>query len=133
MKRLIGLLCVMFVLISTVGCSTEPQGDIDLTAYLGRDAYTELETIVRDPESYVGRKLKLCGEYMTSESQVTGELMHLCVITNEDNGYRTYIEFQLAQGAEYPKENTTIIVSGYLQTVTRLNTTYAIMLGATIQ
>jgi len=133
MKRIICLLCALLIVVTAVGCTSEPQEMLDFSNYDERLTYIELDKVVRAPGDYVGRDMKLNGVYMTSKNEATGETMHICLVTDDTACCSTFIEFQLKTGAEYPPENTKITVSGNIQTVKRISTTYGILLNATLE
>ena len=121
------------MLVSLIGCTAETQAEvIDLTEYDEKLTYIEVEKITKDPMSYSGKTLKFNGVYMVAKNQETGETMNLCVVNDETACCMTYIEFQLPEGTEYPKENEKITLSGNLQAISKGNTTYPVILFATV-
>ncbi len=133
MKRIISVICAFVMILCLASCAAQTDAEvIDLTNYDEKLTYIEVEKIVKDPERFVGRTIKYNGTYMYEKNNITGENMHLCVVTDETACCTTYIEFQLPEGAEYPKANTKITLSGNIQTVKRVTTTYAVILNATV-
>lgn len=133
MKKFISVLCALVMTVCMVSCAAQTEAEvIDLTDYDEKLTYIEVEKIVKDPESFVGRTIKYNGTYMYEKNNITGENMHLCVVTDETACCTTYLEFQLPEGAEYPKPNTKITLSGNIQTVKRITTDYAVILNATV-
>ena len=133
MKKIISLICALLMLVALIGCS--PESEVEVLDYTGPEyddelTYYSVQNIVIDPEKYVGKTVKYNGVYMVSKNE-NGEPMNLCVVTY-DSCCTTYIEFQLPEGAQYPELNTEITITGNIQTVQHSNTTYPVLLNATI-
>ena len=119
------VLCMVGTL--AVGCSaketSQSEGtvvDIDLTALSNTMAYAEITNISTDPERYIGKTVKIQGEYRVSYFGAPGVPYHFAILWDETSCCEQGLEFTWDGNHEFPddfpKEKTKIEVCGVLET-----------------
>lgn len=85
--------------------------DIDLTEMSSTMVYSEVYNIMNDPETYIGKTIKMRGEYYNYSSYDGTVFFPACVIADATACCQQGIEFVLADG-KYPEEGTEVTVNG---------------------
>ncbi len=135
MKQVIclAMLCLMALSLSACSSSTADTGseiataaseplivDLDLSELSGTVVYSQIYNMMYEPESYLGKVIKMAGYYSAYEDTERGVVYHACVIPDATACCAQGIEFVWA-GAhawpdDYPEGGTDIIVTGRLET-----------------
>lgn len=89
------------------------EPDIDLVGMSATIVYSEVFNIMSDPEAYVGKKIRVQGMASSFVDYSTGTDYYSCVIPDATQCCEQGLEYQLEdETAEYPKDNSEIIVTG---------------------
>ena len=101
----------------------EPAGsddgvDVDLTSMSSTMVYSEVLNMQQDPESYIGKTVKMKGPFNVTE--INGNRYFACVIADATDCCSTGIEFvrkgDYSYPEDYPKEKEEITVVGTFNT-----------------
>ena len=85
--------------------------DIDLTTMSSTMVYSEVYNIMTNPDDYIGKTIKMTGEYYNYLSADETVAFPACVIADATACCQQGIEFVLEKG-DYPEEGTTVTVTG---------------------
>lgn len=136
MKRLIALLFAVSLLFSLCACNGNqadtPSGvniaavDVDLTTLSSTMVYSEVYNMMVSPESYVGKAVKMRGQFALYQSVdengnlIPDQIYFACVIADATACCSQGLEFILAGEHSYPDDypelGTEITVVGTFQT-----------------
>lgn len=124
MKRTLAMLSALFLLISLLcGCGsteTQPQeSTVDLAAMSDTLAFAEIANINTTPAKYLGKNIKIRGQYSSSFDDITQKYIHTVIIMDATSCCPQGLEF-LWEGehrypADYPKEGAVIELAGLFQ------------------
>lgn len=93
--------------------------DVDLTELSGTMAYAEIYNIMMEPEEYVGRKIKMKGQFAVYPDEPTGENRYAVIIADATACCAQGLMFVLAgehtYPDDYPKQDAEVIVEGEFQ------------------
>ncbi len=132
MKRLIALLFTVSLLFSLCACSGDraaaPSGvaaaaaDVDLTTLSSTMVYSEVYNMMVSPESYVGKTVKMNGQFALYQSVdangnlIPDQIYFACVIADATACCSQGLEFVLAGEHSYPDDypelGTEVTVTG---------------------
>lgn len=88
--------------------------DMDMSRFSSTMTYAQIYNIFMNPESYVGKTIKLRGRYAGDELD-TGEKMHFIVFSDEAACCQLNIEFMIYDyKGEFPEEDTEIMLEGVI-------------------
>ena len=94
--------------------------DIDLTKLSKTMVYSEVYNIMLNPDDYVGKTMRMGGEYYIFTDEATGNRYFYCVIQDATACCAQGIEFILTDDYrypdDYPEEGTYLTVSGRFDT-----------------
>ena len=94
--------------------------DLDLSKLSGTVVYSQIYNMMYEPESYLGKVIRMAGYYSAYEDTVRGVVYHACVIPDATACCAQGIEFvragEHAWPDEYPAEGADILVTGRLET-----------------
>ncbi len=94
--------------------------DLDLSMLSGTVVYSQVYNMMSEPETYIGKVIKMAGYYSAYEDTERGVVYHACVIPDATACCAQGIEFiwggEHQWPDEYPEEGTDIIVTGRLET-----------------
>lgn len=116
--------CAVFALNScdsssgNIGNKTEGI-DVDLTKLSSTMVYSEVYNMVNAPESYIGKTVKMSGDFVVYVSEMSDDVYPAVIIADATSCCAQGIEFVLANGTypnDYPKENSFITVVGKFET-----------------
>ncbi|MBE5944497.1 MAG: hypothetical protein E7258_06215 [Lachnospiraceae bacterium] len=98
----------------------DPTVDIDMTVMPANMVFSQVSHIMRDPDSYLGKTMKIQGPYYALYYDVTGNYYHYVIITDAQACCESGFEFIWDEGAhtypdEYPKDDQEIVISGELK------------------
>ncbi len=129
----LAMLCLMAVTLSACSSSTAGIGtemaaatpeplvvELDLSKLSGTVVYSQVYNMMVEPETYIGKVIKMSGYYSAYEDTERNVVYHACVIPDATACCAQGIEFVRAGEHNwpdgYPEEGTGIIVTGRLDT-----------------
>ncbi len=93
--------------------------DLDLANLSGTVVYSQIYNIMYEPESYLGKVIRIAGYYSAYEDMERGVVYHACVIPDATACCAQGVEFiwngKHTWPDDYPAETTDIIVTGRLE------------------
>lgn len=140
-------LCVLFsvfAIMALASCGNEKTSgnslddlDVDLTALSSTMVYAEVYNMMTAPESYVGKIVKMHGQFAVYEAEETGLKYFACVISDATACCQQGLEFVLSDTSlsypdDYPTLDTEITVIGEFQTYLEDGDTYCHLANSTI-
>ena len=101
--------------------STEQTGDVDLTTLSSTMVYAEVYNMMCAPQDYIGRNIKMSGQFSVFEDTASNQIYYACVIADATACCQQGIEFVLADETltypdDYPALGETVTVMGEFQT-----------------
>ena len=95
-----------------------PAPDIDLTVMNANMVYAQVLQMTQDPESYVGKTVRLEGEYYSAPGPQ--KTYYFAYVSDAAACCSQGLEFVLAEGVpeEYPPEGAFILLEGIFETYT---------------
>lgn len=111
--------------------------DIDLTAMSGTMVYGEVNNMIAAPEDYIGKAVKIAGEYCAAYFEPTKQHYHFVVISDATACCSQDMEFvwagEHAYPDDYPKNGTKIEIAGVFETYEELGYTYCHLIADEIK
>ncbi len=114
MRKIITLLLVVVMTIFLAGCGgsgsdtgadTSASGvDVDLTELSSTMVYSEVSNMVTVPDDYVGKTVKMQGQFAKFFDESVGEYYFACIIADATACCQQGLEFQLAGNKKYPDD-----------------------------
>ena len=99
---------------------TSGELDVDLTTLSSTMVYSEVYNMMYEPDRYVGKRIKMNGQFAVYEDPNTGAVYTACIIMDATACCSQGLEFVLAgehsYPADYPELGTEITVVGTFQT-----------------
>ena len=93
--------------------------DLDLSNMSGTVVYAQVYNMMCDPDSYLGKVIRMAGYYNHFDDQTHGIVYHACIVPDATACCAQGIEFVWAGEHlwpdEYPEIGTDIIVTGRLE------------------
>ncbi len=90
--------------------------DVDLTAMSSTMVYAEVNNMIMDPDSYVGKTIKVSGAYTSSFDETTDQNYHFVLVADALACCQQGLEFKWngdhSYPDDYPEENETIEIVG---------------------
>ena len=109
--------------------------DIDLTAMSSTMIYSEVQNMMTAPDDYVGKKVKMAGQFNVAE--VGDNRYFACLIKDATACCASGVEFVWAgehsYPGDYPEENAPITVTGTFTTYKEGEATYCQLKAADLQ
>ena len=94
--------------------------DVDLTTLSSTMVYSEIYNMMYEPDRYVGKRIKMNGQFAVYEDSNTGAVYTTCIIMDATACCSQGLEFVLAGEHSYPADDpelgTEITVVGIFQT-----------------
>ena len=94
--------------------------DLDLSGLSGTVVYSQIYNMMYEPETYIGKVIRIAGYYSPYEDTERGVVYYACVIPDAAACCAQGIEFiwsgEHQWPDDYPEEGTHIIVTGRLET-----------------
>lgn len=94
--------------------------DVDLTTLSSTMVYSEIYNMMYEPDRYVGKRIKMNGQFAVYGNPNTGAVYTACIIMDATACCSQWLEFVLAgehsYPADYPELGTEITVVGTFQT-----------------
>ncbi len=111
--------------------------DVDLTALSATMVYSEVYHMMIEPDSYVGKTVKMNGMYIRYHDDNTGKDYHACIISDATACCSQGIEFELtddyAYPDDYPEECEDVCVVGTFATYQEQGSLYCTLKNARIE
>lgn len=154
MKRIICLALSLLMMLSMVGCgnsnsnSTSDQSgetlnnsvekyDVDLTKLSSTMVYSEVYNMMTTPDDYIGKAIKMSGNFGVYQDQTTNKLYFACLIADATACCSQGIEFVLDGDYSYPDDypdiNSIITVTGIFDTYEENGYTYCQLINAKME
>lgn len=97
--------------------------DVDLTKMSGTMVYSEVFHIMTNPEDYIGKTIRIRGQYSANYYEQTGKYYHSVIIKDATACCAQGIEFLWDQDShvypdEYPSEGAEIEIAGLFELYT---------------
>lgn len=115
------------------------QTDIlDLTKLSSTMVYAEVNNIMVSPDEYIGRTIKMSGQFAVYAAAETGPFYYACIIADATACCQQGIEFVLTDESlnypeDYPKIGATITVIGEFQTYLEDDVLYCHLINAELE
>ena len=111
--------------------------DLDLTQLSSTMVYSEVYSMMFAPEEYVGKTIKINGQFSAYEDTNTGKIYPACIVADATACCAQGIEF-VRDGSfhypeDYPELGTEITVTGVFQTYEENGTTYCHLVDAVME
>lgn len=154
MKKLICLALSLLMMLSVVGCSnsdTDPASelnegtssntveeyDVDLTKLSSTIVYSEVCNMMTAPDDYIGKKIKMSGNFSVYHDESTNKYYYACLIADATACCSQGIEFVLdgdySYPDDYPEINSIITVTGIFDTYEENGYTYCQLINAQLE
>ena len=131
--RIVCVLCLLSYILTGCAASMADTGkdipsptaaplavDLDLSRLSGTVVYSQIYNMMYEPETYIGKVIKVSGYYSAYENTERGVVYHACVIPDATACCAQGIEFiwggEHQWPDDYPEEGTSIVVTGRLET-----------------
>lgn len=122
-KKLTTLLLAVIMTLSLAACgsdggsaATSSTVDVDLTEMSSTMIYSEVSNMMMAPDDYVGKTVKMSGQFASFYDESIDEYYYACIIADATACCQQGMEFQLAGNHkypdDYPEENAEITVQG---------------------
>lgn len=141
MKRIISLLTCLLLVICCAGCKSgpAPEGniDVDLTKLSSTMVYSEVYAMVNTPEKYMGKTVKMQGNFSVYSDKATGKNYFAAIIADATACCSQGIEFvwkgEHKYPDDYPEKGTPVTVVGKFDTYTEGEYQYTRLLDAEVE
>lgn len=95
--------------------------DYDLTAMGSDMVYATVYEMMRDPASYVGKTIRISGQYYSAFYEPSGRYYQFCIIADALGCCAQGMEFVWGDGShvypdEYPEPMSNVVVTGTFET-----------------
>lgn len=108
--------------------------DVDLTTLSSTMVYSEVYNMMYEPDRYVGKRIKMDGQFAVYEDPNTGAVYTACIIMDATACCSQGLEFVLAGEKTYPDDypelGSEITVTGTFQLYDENGTTYCHLVDA---
>lgn len=114
MKKIISLLLIIILM---CGCSKNDEVteiSYDLSSLNDTMAYAQLINIIKEPDEYLDKGIKLKGLYTANFNGFTHDYNYTITIQDNTQCCAQGIEFILKNDKDYPEENSEITLIGVL-------------------
>lgn len=113
---------------------TSGELDVDLTTLSSTMVYSEVYNMMYEPNRYVGKRIKMDGQFAVYEDSNTGAVYTACIIMDATACCSQGLEFVLAGEKTYPDDypelGAEITVTGIFQLYDENGTTYCHLVDA---
>ena len=113
---------------------TSGELDVDLTTLSSTMVYSEVYNMMYEPDRYVGKRIKMDGQFAVYEDPNTGAVYTACIIMDATACCSQGLEFVLAGEKTYPDDypelGSEITVTGVFQLYDENGTTYCHLVDA---
>ena len=98
--------------------------DIDLTQLNSTMIYSEVYSMMVEPEAFLGMTVRLAGYCASGYYEPTDTTYYAVIIPDATACCAQGIEYKLADGAAYPEDDTDIIITGTFEMYEELGVEY---------
>lgn len=162
MKKILPAILAVLFLITATGCQNSGNGstpdtsgentvesentsstpkaenyDVDLTKLSSTMVYSEVYNMMMTPDKYMGKKVKMSGNFGIYQDETTGKIYFACLIADATACCSQGIEFVLdgdySYPDDYPEINSLITVSGTFDTYEEDGYTYCQLINAEME
>lgn len=141
MKKAILLIlaCLLVCALCACGEGTISGGDVDvdLTKLSSTMVYSEVYNMMESPESYLGKTVRMCGQFALYEDTESGVRYFACIIADEtaccSQGLEFVLEGNPAYPQDYPELGSEITVTGEFRTYEENGNLYCHLTGAKME
>lgn len=142
MKKIICLLLVLVMLFAISGCGNNnniqsSKIDVDLTALSSTMVYSEVYNMLTTPSNYLGKTVKMSGNFSVYHDEQTGKYYYACLIADATSCCSQGIEFVLdgdySYPNDYPELNSAITVTGTFDTYKEGDKQYCQLINAKME
>lgn len=106
--------------------------DVDLTTLSSTMVYSEVYSMLVEPERYEGKTVRMAGGYSAFLDQDTGAIYRVCMIADATACCAQGMEFILTNDS-YPEMESDITVVGTFQTYMEKGTKYCHLVDAVLE
>lgn len=133
MKKIV--IVLLLLLLSGCGGVKEENTEItyDLSSLNDTMAYSQLINIIKDPDDYLGKGIRLKGIYSASFNPFSQSYNNTVTIQDNTQCCAQGIEFILKKGNSYPEDGTEITLCGVLDLYEEGKHSYAYLKDAVIE
>ncbi len=121
----------------TPAVSPKEVPDIDLKDLSYPIVFAQVYDIAREAEKHVGKTLRMQGSYYGAQQLETDEVVHLILVTDSAGCCEVALEFAVtgnpAWPDDFPPNNSEILLTGVLDTITAGEQVYPLLLVNEIQ
>ena len=123
MNRIISLAAVLLLCVAVSAAEgSDPMPvtvDLDLSVMSGTIVYAQIYNMMVEPESYLGKVIRIAGFYNAYEDTEQGVVYHACVVPDATACCAQGIAFvwggEHSWPEDYPEPGTEILVTGRLE------------------
>lgn len=123
-RKLTSLLLCLLLLFAAFGCgrksAAEQEIDIDLSVLSTTMVYSEIYNMVWEPEGYIGKTVKMSGQFASYHDENTGNNYFSCIVMDElaccSEGLEFILTDDYAYPDDYPEEGGKITIVGVFDT-----------------
>ncbi len=116
--------------------TAESEAEVDLTALSSTVVYSEVYNMMVMPENYIGKTVKMRGDYAMYHDEATGNNYFACIIKDATACCANGIEFVLTDDysypQDYPAEGEEITVVGTFDTYDENGSIYCTLRNAVL-
>ena len=107
--------------------------DVDLTSMSATMVYSMVYSMMTTPDEFVGKSVKMRGEYIYFNDDTTGHVYHGCIIYDATACCAQGMEFvpydKYKYPADYPKDGEEVTVTGVFSTYKEGDTMYCTLVN----
>lgn len=108
--------------------------DVDLTVLSATMVYSEVYNMMKNPDEYIGKSVRMRGEFAYFKDESTGKEYFACIIKDATACCAQGIEFELAGDYKYPEDypelGSEVTVKGVFDTYKEGDNQYATLRNA---
>lgn len=129
MKKIISLILICVLMYTLCACGKSPDEtpstetdaqsvsvDVDLTKLSSTMVYSEVYNMMVTPDNYIGKTVRMRGQFALYENTQSGEIYFACIIADATACCSQGLEFVLegthAYPQDYPELGTEITITG---------------------
>ncbi len=102
--------------------------DVDLTSLSSTVVYAEVYNMMTTPSDYLGKKVKMSGQFSVYQDEQTGNIYYACIIADATACCSQGLEFELigdhTYPDDYPELGDNVTVTGTFETYDENGTMY---------
>ncbi len=149
MKKIISLILICSLMYTLCACGknpSEPQKtttdaqsvsvDVDLTKLSSTMVYSEVYNMMVTPENYIGKTVRMCGQFALYEDTQSGAIYYACIIADATACCSQGLEFVLKGSHTYPQDypelGAEITITGEFRTYEEDGNLYCHLTDATM-